>query len=171
MQKTVTLTNMGNIALNFTAAPNVTGPNAADLAITGGTCAMGSPVAANGGFCTVIITFTPDPSAIAESASLNFADNANPAAQVVALSGTGIHWIGLSGTDSPTVGVTSYNVYRGTVSGGEGAMPIFACLDISTPTACMDTTGASGTKYFYFVRAVLSGVESVNSNETSAVFP
>ena len=169
-QMVVTFKNTGNVNLTFSSNPNVTGTNAADFAITAATCSTGSPVAPNA-TCTVTVTFTPNNTATAESASLNFADDANPAAQVVTLTGTGIHWIGLQGTDSTTSGVTSYNVYRGTSAGGEGASPIFSCADISTPTACKDTTGAHGTTYFYFVRAVLSGVESANSNEASATFP
>ena len=86
---TVTLTNVGNAALNFSAPPALSGANAADFAITGGTCAVGAAVPAGGGACTVTITFTPSTSA-AEAASLAFADNAVPAAQSVPLSGTGL---------------------------------------------------------------------------------
>ena len=134
---------------------------------------MGTPVPANGS-CTVIITFAPAPGAAGtqETASLNFSDNAFPTGmQSVPITGTGVHWIGLQGTPSSTPGVTSYNVYRGTSAGGEGVSPIFSCADISTPTSCMDTTGTHNTTYFYVVRAVLSGVESTNSNEASATFP
>ena len=85
---TVTLTNMGTAALNFSAAPNVTGTNAADFAITGSTCVVGTPVAANGGTCMVTLVFTPSTTA-AETAALNFADDANPPNQSVPLTGTG----------------------------------------------------------------------------------
>src|SRR5208282_6006074 len=54
---TATLTNTGTAALNFTSAPDITGANLSDFAITGGTCAVGTPVAANGGVCTVAVTF------------------------------------------------------------------------------------------------------------------
>jgi len=88
----VTITNNGNAALNFTAAPNVTGANASDFAITGATCVMGTPVPPAGagpaGTCTVTVTFTPS-TAGSEMATLNFADNASPAAQTVPLTGTG----------------------------------------------------------------------------------
>jgi len=86
---TVTLTNTGNAALSFSSAPNVTGPNAADFPIVGGTCSVTTPVAANNGICTVILTFNPSTGG-AENATLNFADNATPAMQTVPLSGTGI---------------------------------------------------------------------------------
>ncbi len=87
---TVTLTNNGLFPLNFTSAPLisvVTGNM--DFSISGGTCAMGTPVAAYGGTCTVVVSYTPSLLG-SESATLNFADNALPATQTVMLSGTGI---------------------------------------------------------------------------------
>jgi len=86
---TVTLTNTGNAPLNFSAPPALSGANAADFAITGGTCAVGAAVPGSNGICTATVTFTPSTSA-AETASLDFADNAIPAMQSVALTGTGI---------------------------------------------------------------------------------
>jgi Cep192 domain 4/HYDIN/CFA65/VesB-like, Ig-like domain len=172
MQMAVTFKNTGNVNLIFSSNPGASGTNAADFVITASTCSTGSPLTPNS-TCSVTITFTPAATATTESAMLNFADNAvtGSGAQSVMLTGTGIHWIGLTGMDSSTPGVTSYNVYRGTSSGGEGASPVFSCSDLTTPTSCMDTTGAHGTMYFYFVRAVLLGVESSNSNEASATFP
>jgi len=84
----VTLMNTGLAPLTFTGAPNVTGPNAGDFAITGTTCVVGTPVAA-GGSCTVTLVLTPK-AAGAENATLNFADNATPPTQTVPLTGTGI---------------------------------------------------------------------------------
>ncbi|MGO8673184.1 MAG: choice-of-anchor tandem repeat GloVer-containing protein, partial [Capsulimonadaceae bacterium] len=61
-------------------------------------------------------------------------------------------------------GATSYNVYRGTASGGEGSTPI------GTPTGSTytDTGLTNGTEYFYTVRAVNASGTSVPSNEASA---
>ncbi len=61
---TMTLTNSGNGSVTLAAANAVTlsGGNAADFAITGGTCANGLPLAAApgpGNTCTVTATFTP----------------------------------------------------------------------------------------------------------------
>jgi len=169
---TATLTNSGGGPLTFASNPNISGANAADFAISVSTCSTASSVAA-GSSCTVTVVFTPSATAIAEAASLNFADNATPSAQSVPLSGTGIHWIGLQGTNSSTPGVTSYNVYRGTASGTYGSLPVASCPTLTTPTSCMDVDPSllPGTKYFYVVTAVLQGVESAKSNESSAVFP
>ncbi|HUK54940.1 MAG TPA: choice-of-anchor D domain-containing protein, partial [Candidatus Binatia bacterium] len=91
----VTLTNTGTAALNFSAAPSLSGANASDFAIVGNppavpACALGAPVAANGGTCTVTLTFTPSSNTVTENASLVFMDDATPPTQIVALSGTGI---------------------------------------------------------------------------------
>jgi len=82
---TVTLTNTGTASLTFSSNPALSGMNGADFAITGATCSTASQVAVNA-TCTVTLTFTPSTMSM-ETASLNFADNATPSAQSVALSG------------------------------------------------------------------------------------
>jgi Abnormal spindle-like microcephaly-assoc'd, ASPM-SPD-2-Hydin len=83
--QTVTLTNSGTAALSITGL-SLSGTNAADFAVGGGTCAAGSSVAA-GASCTAQVKFTPT-AAGARSASLDVASNAT-GAHSVALSGTG----------------------------------------------------------------------------------
>jgi fibronectin type 3 domain-containing protein len=65
--------------------------------------------------------------------------------------------------------VVSYNVYRGTTSGGP-------YTNIGSVTATQntftDSTVSSGTTYYYVVRAVIANnLESTNSNEVSATTP
>lgn len=85
-------------------------------------------------------------------------------------------WPGHSQTKSHSIALTwvsgagdvSFNVYRGTVSGGPYTKLTATPL---TSVGYTDTTGAGGTKYFYVVTGLDStGVESVNSNEASATF-
>jgi fibronectin type 3 domain-containing protein len=64
-------------------------------------------------------------------------------------------------TWDPTPGATSYHLYRGTSSGGEGATPVA----ITTGTTYTDTGLSSATVYFYEVTAVNSGGESARSAE------
>jgi len=59
-------------------------------------------------------------------------------------------------------GATSYNVYRGTTSGGEGTTPIATGLAGTTYT---NTGLTNGTTYYYKVAAVNSGGTSGPSNE------
>jgi hypothetical protein len=84
----VTVTNTGQALLHFTAVPAITGPNASDFAISGGTtCATALPVA-NSGSCVVNVTFTPSAAGI-RTATLVLTDDDPSATQVVALTGTG----------------------------------------------------------------------------------
>lgn len=77
---------------------------------------------------------------------------------LVATSTTGI--VTLDWSD--TAGATSYNVYRGTVSGtyAQIAGPI-------APSTYIDSTVTDGTSYFYVVTAT-NGSESANSSEISS---
>ena len=65
-----------------------------------------------------------------------------------------------------STGATSYNVYRGTSSGGESATPIATGV---TSTNYTDSTITNGTTYYYTVAAVNTGGTSGLSNETSAL--
>ena len=67
--------------------------------------------------------------------------------------------------------VAGYNIYKGTnPPGNEGATPINTSL--ITLTTFTDTSVVAGQKVDYVVTAVSSsGVESVHSNEVSAVIP
>ena len=61
--------------------------------------------------------------------------------------------------------VSSYKIYRGTSSNGEGATPI-----ATVTTATYTNTGLSpGTTYYYKITAVDTGGESATSSEVSAV--
>lgn len=62
-------------------------------------------------------------------------------------------------------GASSYNLYRSTVAGGEGAVPYKTGL---TSTSTSDSSLASGTTYYYKVVAVGPGGEGAFSNEASS---
>jgi len=62
-------------------------------------------------------------------------------------------------------GATSYNVYRGTTSGGESTTPIANAI---TAASYSDITVTNGTTYFYRVAAVNAGGTSALSAEASA---
>ncbi|MGO8671772.1 MAG: choice-of-anchor tandem repeat GloVer-containing protein, partial [Capsulimonadaceae bacterium] len=70
--------------------------------------------------------------------------------------------VGLSWTAS--TGATAYNVYRGTVSGGEGSTQV----GTFTNTAYIDAGLTNGVKYFYKVAAINGGGTSAQSTEVSA---
>jgi len=86
-----------------------------------------------------------------------------PAAPTNLTASAGNAQVTLSWTAS--TGASSYNVYRGTTAGGEGATPIQTNVtNLSYP----DTAVTNGTTYYYVVTAVNAGGESSKSNEASA---
>jgi fibronectin type 3 domain-containing protein len=60
--------------------------------------------------------------------------------------------------------ITGYNIYRGTVTGGETLL-----TSVGNVTSFKDTTTTRGVTYFYYVKAVNAAGESPASNEASAV--
>jgi hypothetical protein len=114
------------------------------------------------------VTFTPQASGTT-SASLSFASNGSNSPIAQSLTGTGTapvqHAVDLNWTGSPTA--VSYNIYRGTVSGGPYTM-----INSSSTTGYADNTVVSGQIYYY-VAATVDGNsnESGYSNETQAVIP
>ncbi|MGO8670935.1 MAG: malectin domain-containing carbohydrate-binding protein, partial [Capsulimonadaceae bacterium] len=62
-------------------------------------------------------------------------------------------------------GATSYNVYRGTTSGGESATAIASG---TTTTSYTDTTVTNGTAYYYEVASINASGTSARSNEATA---
>lgn len=90
--QTVTLNNAGTATLNFSADPRapaaVSGSGAADFAVTGGTCSLGTPVAA-GGSCTLVLRFTPSATG-SRTAELRVDSDATNGPLRVALAGSGV---------------------------------------------------------------------------------
>jgi hypothetical protein len=62
-------------------------------------------------------------------------------------------------------GAASYNVYRSTTPGGEGAVPLVSGV---TGVGYVDTAAAGGADYYYFVTAVTPGGEGAASGEVFA---
>src|SRR5262249_54273306 len=82
-------------------------------------------------------------------------------ANVVATANVG--QVGLSWT--AVAGASSYNVYRGTSPGGEGATPLATG---GTGTTFIDNHATAGTTYYYQVSAVSLGGEGPRSTEQSS---
>jgi fibronectin type 3 domain-containing protein len=95
-------------------------------------------------------------------ASVTITSNATNSPTTISLSGTGTDSVLLQWAASPTAGVT-YNVYRGTSSGGESSTPLNTSA--VSATSYTDTNVTSGQTYFYIVEAVDSSGKSTASNE------
>lgn len=83
-------------------------------------------------------------------------------------------WVASPDIATPPVAGSGYNVYRGTnPPGNEGATPINSSL-ITALTYVDNFTGitvSAGEKLDYVVTAVITGVESVYSNEVTVTIP
>lgn len=128
---------------------------------------------APGASVTYSAKFLPTASGTA-SGSISFVSDATNSPVSVTLSGSGAtvtasHSVSLSWTKSTSTGVSGYNVYRSSVSGGPYTK-INSTLD--TGTTYTDNNVTSGTTYYYVVRSVSSaGAESANSAQASALIP
>jgi hypothetical protein len=76
------------------------------------------------------------------------------------------HTVALTWTPSASTGVT-YDVYRGTVSGG----PYVLLVGGVTSNSYTDSSVQSGSTYYYVTTAATSGGQSSYSNEVQAVIP
>jgi hypothetical protein len=125
-----------------------------------------------GNSASFTVTFTPQ-STGAATATLSFASNAANAPTVQSLAGTGtappVHTVALSWTASTSSNITSYNVYRGTTSGG----PYTQLGSVPEPTTTYsDTSVTDGQTYYYVTTTVNSNSqESAYSNQATAVIP
>src|SRR5580692_7174753 len=121
---------------------------------------------------TVTAQFAPG-AAGAVSGSVSITSNATNSPAALALSGTGVavtpRSVALSWAASSSP-VSGYNVYRGTTS--NGPYPTKLNSSLVTTVDFTDTTVTDGTTYYYVVTSVnSSNVESVDSNQATAVIP
>jgi fibronectin type 3 domain-containing protein len=132
-------------------ATGLTTPSFTDTGLTNGTTYYYQVTAVNAG------------GESARSGEVSAAPVAPPSAPTGVAATAGNTQIGLRWT--AVAGATSYNVYRGTTPGGEGASPV--ATGITTPSFT-DTGLTDGTTYYYRVTAVNLGGESGPSAEVSA---
>jgi hypothetical protein len=92
------------------------------------------------------------------------ADNTKSASATITIAAP--HTVALTWTPSASTGVT-YDVYRGTVSGG----PYILLVSGVTSNSYTDASVQSGSTYYYVTTAAASGGQSSYSNEVQAVIP
>jgi uncharacterized protein (TIGR03382 family) len=107
-----TLSNSGNAALNLSSL-TLGGSHSADFSISGGSCAVGSAVAA-GASCNVQLVFRPA-AAGSRNATLNIGHNATGGTSTVSLSGSG------NAVATPTVALSANALNFGTLLTGSTA--------------------------------------------------
>jgi hypothetical protein len=167
----LTLTNTGGSAMTITSVV-LGGANASSFSMTDG-CVGASPLAASASCNVTGITFTPLTTGPL-MATITFTDSTANSPQVIGLSGTGTatHSVDVAWIASVSAGVTGYNVYRGTVSGGPYSQINSTLI---SGTAYTDHTVVSGTHYCYVVTSYASSgyspQESVYSVESCTTVP
>ena len=128
------------------------------LTLSSGGLLSGTPTSAGSFAITVTATDSNN-----GTGSRNYSLTVNPAAPtgLTGLAGNGqisLNW-------NASAGAATYDVYRGTTSGGESPTPIATGV---VGTSFTNTGLTVGTTYFYFVTAVNGALQSVHSNEASA---
>ncbi len=158
-----TLTNSGGVTVIVSQA-NVT--PGTDYSVTGIFLPL---ILAPGATTTFIVDFAPSVAGT-QSGSVSIVSDASNSPGTISLSGAGVldHSVDLA-WDASISTVDGHNMYRSTQSGGPYAR---VNSSLVVPTTFTDSTVDSGVTYFYVVTAVDSdGVESIFSNEVSAVIP
>src|SRR5437899_1904388 len=161
--QTVTLTNSGNSSVSISQI-NVSGSG---FTASGLTAPLTLAAGQTASFSVVFASTT----AGAATGNVSLVSNATNS-PTIALSASGVQPIPLARTlswnPSPS-GTVSYNVYRGTQSGGSYQKLNSSPVSTTTYT---DNSVLAGQTYFYVVTAVDSrNMESVHSNEVSATIP
>ncbi len=137
-----TLSNTGNVTLTITGI-SIAGTNPTDFAVTTGSNACGSSLAA-GSTCSIYVTFTPA-SATSFAATLTVADNASGSLQTTTLTGSGTSpaapTFAVSSTTTPQTiqpgGIATYSI-TATAQNGSFSAPV-------TLTASGFPVGATAT--------------------------
>lgn len=135
---------------------------------------------AGGASCTISVTFTATAAGVV-SGALSITNSETSSPLTVSLSGTGAiaptaptglsaspagnGVIGLAWTASAGTAPITYNIYRGTTSGGESGTPIASNVTSSTYA---DTSVTGGATYYYEISATNSIGSSGKSAEISA---
>jgi hypothetical protein len=161
----VTLTSTGNTSVTISGVST----SGTGLSVSG---SLSGTVLNPAQTVSLNVDFTPT-AAGSVAGSVSVSSNATNSPTTIAVSGTGVaatsYSVLLSWSASASSGVTGYNVYRGTTSGGP-----YSKID-SSPLSGLsytDTTVQAGVEYYYVVTSLNSdGSESGYSTQASASIP
>jgi hypothetical protein len=157
--RTLTVSNSGNAALNFSAI-GLTGAAAADFSATGG-CAVGTPVAA-GGSCPLSLRFTPSATG-SRSATLTIASDASNGNATVSLAGSG------QAVATPQASLSPTSLAFGSVTVGSSSSAQTVTLT-NSGSAALSITAISAASPFSATHACGSSLAAGASCAVSVVF-
>jgi hypothetical protein len=175
--QTAYLTNAGSATLQISSV-SITGPNAADFAITSNSCGTSLTAYAN---CPITVAFSPT-AAGGRSATLVASDNATGGLQTVSLSGNGLDFgVGApAGGGTATVAAGKEATYALSVAGSVGfsgsvslscsGAPTAATCAVSPATVVL-SSGSSTTATVTVTTTARSGVTTLPSNRENRWTP
>ena len=172
---TITITQAGNISLSLTPASVTLNPGKTQqfTATVAGTTNQSVTWSATLGAVSSSGLYTAPSITTTSTATIKATSVANPtksaSATVTIQPAPSLqHTVDLSWKASTSQNVISYNIYRGSVSGG----PYTKIGSGIASTLYADSTVSSGKTYYYVTTAVdNTGHESTYSNQTTAVIP
>jgi hypothetical protein len=151
-QQNITITSSGSSALHFSAAPQLSGVNAADFTVGSNGCTAAAYPAKTA--CVIGLTFTPSGNGT-RTAILTIRDDAADAPQTIAISGTSSTalsvTVGAGGSLSATVAAGGTALYSLQLTPGFNGSVSFSCSGAPTGATCAVpgplkvTSGATAT--------------------------
>jgi Abnormal spindle-like microcephaly-assoc'd, ASPM-SPD-2-Hydin len=180
LSASATSENFGNVTVGSSATATVNLTNTGNSSVTISTVtSAGTGVSASGaanvilspGQATAVsVKFAPT-KAGAVTGSVTVAGNASNSPITIAVSGDGVaapstYSVNLSWTPSASSGVSGYDVYRSTVSGGP-----YTRIGSASTVDYTDASVQAHTEYFYVVTSVEAGVQSGYSGQIAVSVP
>jgi hypothetical protein len=180
LSASATSESFGNVTVGSSATATVTLKNTGNSSVTISTVsAAGTGISASGAAGVILspgqttaltVKFAPT-KAGAVTGSVTVAGNASNSPITIAVSGDGVaapstYSVNLSWTPSASSGVSGYDVYRSTVSGGP-----YTQVGNSSTVDYTDSSVHANTEYFYVVTSVDTGVQSGYSSQIAVSVP
>jgi Abnormal spindle-like microcephaly-assoc'd, ASPM-SPD-2-Hydin len=180
LSASATTENFGNVTVGSSATATVSLKNTGNSSVTISTVsAAGTGVSASGAADVILspgqataltVKFAP-PKAGAVTGSVTVAGNASNSPITIAVSGDGVappstYSVNLSWTPSASSGVSGYDVYRATVTGGP-----YTQIGSSPTVDYTDSSVQANTEYFYVVTSVDAGRQSGYSSQIAVSVP
>jgi len=180
LSASATTENFGNVTVGSSATATVSLKNTGNSSVTVSTVSSaGTGVSASGGADVILspgqatalsVKFAPA-KAGAVTGSVTVASNASNSPVTIAVSGDGVappstYSVSLSWAPSASSGVSGYDVYRSTVSGGP-----YTQIGSASTVDYKDSSVQANTEYFYVITSVDAGVQSGYSSQIAVSIP
>ena len=180
LSASATTENFGNVTLGSSATATVNLKNTGNSNVTiSKVSSAGTGISASGAADVILspgqataltVKFAPT-KAGAVTGSVTVASNASNSPVTIAVSGGGVappstYSVNLSWAPSASSGVSRYDVYRSTVSGGP-----YTQIGSASTVDYTDSSVQANTEYFYVITSVDAGVQSGYSSQIAVSIP